>query len=88
MQKSCYRWSGLPQRSVSPFTLLTVSVCGGDPTEDYEDQEIELTIEELYDEMDFSDSKWKTPLGLEIHADLVRKELALRDELNLKYPLS
>ena len=65
---------------------LTVSVCGGDPTEDY--QEIELTMEELYDEMDFSDSRWKTPLGLEIHANLVRKEIALRDKLILKYPLS
>jgi len=70
---------------------LTVSVCGGNPTEDYEDQEIEVTMKELYDDMDFLDSRWKTPLGLEIRADLVRREMALRDELNLKYgygPLS
>ncbi|KAF8804988.1 hypothetical protein BYT27DRAFT_7105837 [Phlegmacium glaucopus] len=55
---------------------LTVRVCGGDPTEDYRDQEIDLFIEELGvydDEMDMSDPRWMTPLGIEVYAYLIRQ---------------
>jgi len=56
---------------------LAVSVCGRDPTEDYEEQEIGLFMEELglYDDtMDFSHPDWETPLGREVYAALVREQ--------------
>jgi len=56
--KSCHlRWSGSPR-------CLTVSVCGGDPTEDFEEQE-ELGLHD--DTMDLSDP---TRLGREVRAAL------------------
>jgi len=58
---------------------LTVSVCGGNPTEDYKDQEIDLFMEEfgVYDdEMDTTDPRWMTPLGVEVYAYLIRQKLA------------
>jgi len=57
---------------------LSVSVCGGDPTEDFEEQEIGLFMEELglYDNtMDLSDPKWNTQLGREVRAALAREEV-------------
>jgi hypothetical protein len=59
---------------------LAVSVCRGDVTEDYEEQEIENFMEELgyYDgEMvNTNDPRWSTPLGLHVHAYLIREKLA------------
>ena len=58
---------------------LTVSACGGNPTEDYKDQEIDLFMEELGvydDEMDTTDPRWTTPLGVEVYAYLVRQKMA------------
>jgi hypothetical protein len=58
---------------------LTVSACGGNPTEDYEDQEIDLFMEELGvydDEMDTTDPRWMTPLGVEVYAYLIRQKMA------------
>ncbi|KAF8798357.1 hypothetical protein BYT27DRAFT_7123584 [Phlegmacium glaucopus] len=58
---------------------LTVSVCGGNPTEDYKDQEIDLFMEELGvydDEMDTTDPRWMTPLGIEVYTYLIRQKLA------------
>jgi hypothetical protein len=55
---------------------LAVSVCGGDPTEDYAEQEIEQFMEELGmygNTMDFSHPDWKTPLGREVYAAYVRE---------------
>lgn len=52
---------------------LVVSVCGGSPIEDYGDQEIEIFMEELgvYDnEIDDSDPRWMTPLGVEVRTYL------------------
>jgi len=58
---------------------LAVSACGGDATEDYEEQEISCFMEELGiydDEMDPTDPRWTTPLGIEVHAYLLRQKLA------------
>lgn len=57
---------------------LTVSACGGNPTEDCKDQEIDLFMEELgvYDEMDTTDSRWTAPLGVEVYAYLIRQKMA------------
>ena len=58
---------------------LAVSVCRGDITEDYEEQEIKNFMEELgiYDsEMDTTDPRWRTPLGIEVYAHLIRQKLA------------
>jgi hypothetical protein len=58
---------------------LTVSACGGNPTEDYMDQEINVFMEELgvYDnEMDTTDPRWSTPLGVEVYAYLIRRKMA------------
>ena len=52
---------------------FTVSACGGNPTEDYKDQEIDLFMEELgvYDELDTTDHRWTILLGVEVYAYLV-----------------
>jgi len=58
---------------------LAVCVFGGDPTEDYRDQEIDTFMEELGvydDEIDTADPQWETPLGKEVYADLMRQKLA------------
>ena len=58
---------------------LTVSACGGNPTEDYKYQEIDLFMEELGvydDEMDTTDPRWETPLGVEVYAYLLRQKIA------------
>ena len=58
---------------------LVVSVCRGDVMEDYEDQEIENFMEKLgvYDGViDTSDPRWSTPLGLHVHAYLLRQKMA------------
>jgi hypothetical protein len=58
---------------------LTVSVCGGNSREDYKDQEIDLFMEELGvydDEMDSTDPRWTTPLGIEVYAYLIRQKMA------------
>jgi hypothetical protein len=58
---------------------LAVSVCRGDVMEDYRDQEIESFMEELGvydDEIDTSDPRWSPPLGLHVHAYLVRQKMA------------
>jgi hypothetical protein len=58
---------------------LAVSVCHGDVTEDYEEQEIENFMDELGvydDEMDTADPRWQTPLGSEVYAHLIRQKLA------------
>ena len=57
---------------------LGVSVCRGDVSEDYKDQEIENFMEELGvfdDEIDTSDPRWSTPLGSHVHAYLVRQKM-------------
>jgi hypothetical protein len=58
---------------------LAVSACRGDVMEDYEEQEIENLMEELgvYDgEMDTTDPRWQTPLGVEVYSHLIRQKLA------------
>ena len=60
---------------------LTVCACGENPTEDYKDKEIDLFMEELGvydDEMDTTDPRWMTPLGVEVYASayLVRQKMA------------
>ncbi|KIL59400.1 hypothetical protein M378DRAFT_1009943 [Amanita muscaria Koide BX008] len=58
---------------------LAVSACRGDVLEDYQDQEIESFMEELgiYDgEIDGSDPKWTTPLGVLVNAYLIRQKIA------------
>ncbi|KAF8624197.1 hypothetical protein AX17_007186 [Amanita inopinata Kibby_2008] len=57
---------------------LVVSVCRGDVLEDYEEGEIENFMEQLgvYDKnMDYNDQRWLTPLGIHIHADLLRQRM-------------
>ena len=57
---------------------LTVSACGGDHTEDYGDQGINVFMEELGvydDEMDTTDPRWATPLGIEVYAYLIRQKM-------------
>ena len=47
--------------------------------ESYKDQEIDLFMEELGvydDEMDTTDPRWTTPLGVEVYAYLVRQKMA------------
>jgi len=58
---------------------LAVSVCRGDVTEDYEEQEIENFMDELgvYDDkVDTTDPRLETPLGVEVFSYLVRQKLA------------
>lgn len=58
---------------------LTVSACRGDVMEDYEEQEIENFMDELgvYDgELDTTDPRWKTPLGVEVYSYIIRQKLA------------
>lgn len=62
---------------------LAVSVCGGNVLRDYGDQEIEGFMDELgvYDnEIDPSDSRWSTPLGVHVNAYLIRQKLAEVEE--------
>ena len=57
---------------------LATSASAGNATEDYRDQEVDLFMEELgvYDnEMDTSDPRWSTPLGIEVYAYLVRQRM-------------
>ena len=58
---------------------LAVSAYGGDPRDDYKEQEIDILMEDLGiydDEIDYSDPRWLTPLGMEVHSFLVRQRLA------------
>jgi len=58
---------------------LAVSVSCGDVMEDYREQEIEDFMEELgfFDgEIDSNDLRWSTPLGMHVHAYLVRQRMA------------
>jgi hypothetical protein len=58
---------------------IAVSACRGDVKDDYEEQEIEMFMEDLGifdDEIDYSDPRWLTPLGMEVHSFLVRQRLA------------
>jgi hypothetical protein len=58
---------------------LTVSACGGDVTEDYEDPEIDRFMEELgaYDnKIDTTDPRWTSPPGIEVYAYLIKQKLA------------
>ncbi|XP_006457001.1 hypothetical protein AGABI2DRAFT_122876 [Agaricus bisporus var. bisporus H97] len=58
---------------------LAVSVCLGDVREDYEEQEIEIFMEDLgvYDnEIDPSDPRWSTKLGSYAYDCLVRQGMA------------
>ena len=60
---------------------LAVSVCRGDVTEDYEDQEIDNFTEELglYDGyIETDDPRWSTTLGSHVHAYLMRQKKAER----------
>jgi hypothetical protein len=59
---------------------LSVSAFGGNAREDYEEQEIDHFMEDLgiYDgEVDNSDPRWSTPLGMEVHNFLIRDKLAM-----------
>jgi hypothetical protein len=58
---------------------LAVSAYGGDPRDDYKEQEIDAFMEELgiYDDaIDYSDPRWSTSLGMEVHSYLIRQSLA------------
>ena len=58
---------------------LAVSAYGGDVKDDYKEQEIQTFSEELgvYDgEMDYSDPRWSTSLGMAVHSHLIRQRLA------------
>lgn len=57
---------------------LIVSACRGDVLEDYREQEIENFMEELgvFDnEIDARDPRWSTPLGIQVHAYILRQEM-------------
>jgi hypothetical protein len=56
---------------------LAVSTFGGDPQEDYDEQEISNFMEELgiYDVIDWTDPRWQTELGIEVRAWLLRSSL-------------
>jgi hypothetical protein len=65
---------------------LRVSVCRGDVSEDFDQREIEDFMEELgVDdgdlEMDSTDPRWSTPLGIQVHSYLLREK---EDELREK----
>ena len=58
---------------------LVHSAGRGDVLEDYRPQEIQAFMEELgvFDnEIDFRDPGWSTPLGIEVHAQLIREKIA------------
>ena len=58
---------------------LAVSAYGGDIRFEYQDQEIDAFMDDLGiydDEIDYSDPRWLTPLGMEVHSYLVRQRLA------------
>jgi hypothetical protein len=47
--------------------------------EDYHEQDADLFMEEMgvYDnEMDITDPRWATPLGVEVYAYLIRQKMA------------
>jgi hypothetical protein len=55
------------------WRCLKVSVCRGDVSEDYEDQEIDNFMRELgvFDgEIDSEDAGWSTPLGIQVLSHL------------------
>ena len=57
---------------------LVHSAGRGDVQEDYKHQEIQVFMEELgvFDnEIDFRDPRWSTPLGIEVHAQLIREKM-------------
>ena len=58
---------------------LSVSACRGHPTKDYEDEEIKNFMKELRvhdDDIDTTDPRWTTPLGIEVNAYLVMRKMA------------
>ena len=58
---------------------LVIGAGRGDVQEDYKAQEIENFMEELgvFDnEIDLRDPGWSTPLGIEVHAQLIREKMA------------
>jgi hypothetical protein len=58
---------------------LAISVCGSNILRDYGDQEIEGFMDELgvyNNEIDPSDSRWLTLLGVHVNAYLIRQKLA------------
>jgi len=58
---------------------LAVSVCRGNLAEDYEEQELGSFLEEVGfydDEMDDSNPKWSTSLGILVRAHLIRERMA------------
>jgi len=58
---------------------LLVSACGGDVRDDYGEEEIDEFMEDLgvFDnEMDSSDPRWSTLLGMEVYSYLIRTKLA------------
>ncbi len=58
---------------------LAVGVCCGDVTEDYEEQEIENFLAIMMVKwwiLISNDPRWSTPLGLHVHAYLIREKLA------------
>ena len=77
IKKPCHLccWSGWQDRPSDRYLrlhfqrCLTVSTCGGNPTEDYKDQEINVFMEELGvydDEMDTTDPRWTTSKSMPI----------------------
>ena len=57
---------------------VAVSAYGGDVRDDY-GQEINMFMDDLGvydDEMDYSDPRWMTSLGMEVHSYLIRQRLA------------
>jgi hypothetical protein len=56
---------------------LDVSVCRGDVSEDYEEEEIVGFMEGVYGgEIDCTDPRWSTPLGIEMRSQLIREKRA------------
>jgi hypothetical protein len=59
---------------------LSVSAFGGDVSGDYARGEIDDFMEDLGvyddDEMDTTDPRWSTPLGIEVYAYLIRQKMA------------
>jgi hypothetical protein len=58
---------------------LAVHASCGNAMEDYHEQDADLFMEEMgvYDnEMDITDPRWATPLGVEVYAYLIRQKMA------------
>jgi hypothetical protein len=56
---------------------LRVSICCGNVSEDYEEQEIDNFIEGVYEgKIDNTDPRWSTPLGVQVQTQLISKERA------------